>query len=314
MPSTNPLSARTRIQSSPNPGEMPGVGQARHLSSVGRAKTRTVELAAPLELRVHRELERRRDVVNRRDAELGEMLLRGARLAQTLVEGLGRDCAARTRTSAESETRPVARPSTHSSPGTGRAHESPARSSARPFASHALRSQRLSRIGVVPLTESMIERSGRIVRAARWCRRTPPVLFADQSSYAPQSPPVSHAPGLMRADRGLHARRERRRRADVEQVRADEQRAGLAEVRVIVDESRRDEPSAGVDDARARRCDARSTSALVPTASSRSPRTASACARGRARVAGPDARVAEDEVGVLREQGGGDERAENDAR
>jgi hypothetical protein len=55
----------------------------------------------------------------------------------------------------------------------------------------------LSRIGVEPLTESMIVRSGE----KRVCGRgaAAPVLFAGESSYAPQSPPVSHDPVPIRA-------------------------------------------------------------------------------------------------------------------
>ena len=63
------------------------------------------------------QLERRRDVVDGRDAELGEVLLRRARLAQALVERLRRDGGVARARAPLSATRPVARPFTHSRPG-----------------------------------------------------------------------------------------------------------------------------------------------------------------------------------------------------
>ena len=88
------------------------------------------------------------------------MLQRRAGFAKPLVERLRRDGAAHPRQRGSATRVRSACPFTHSSPATGCAQERFARSSATPFASHALRSQRLSSIGVVPLTESMIERSG----------------------------------------------------------------------------------------------------------------------------------------------------------
>ena len=167
MPSTNPLSARMRIQSSPKPGEMPAYVSSAPLVERRPREDAHRQLAAPLELRVHRQLRRRRDVVDRRDAELGEVLLRRARFAQTLVERLGRD---RARARARAPRRTRARSRAHSrtrAPRPAARTTSPARSSATPFASHALRSHRLSSTGVVAAHRVDDRPVGREARRAR---------------------------------------------------------------------------------------------------------------------------------------------------
>src|SRR5688572_19599648 len=68
-----------------------GVRQTAPLVERRTGKYTDGELAAALELREHRELERRRVVVNRRDAELRKVLLRRSRFPEALIERLGRD-------------------------------------------------------------------------------------------------------------------------------------------------------------------------------------------------------------------------------
>ena len=56
MPSTKPLSPPILIQSSPNPWRMPSARSSFHLSSVGRAKTRTVSSPRRLQLLIDGQL------------------------------------------------------------------------------------------------------------------------------------------------------------------------------------------------------------------------------------------------------------------
>src|SRR5262245_5714432 len=267
-PDTDPVVAEA--------GRDTGVGEPAPFVERGARENTHGELATPLEFRVDRQLKGRRDVMDRRHAELGEVLLRGPSLTQPLSKVLGAT-AARTRASAVSATRPVVRPFTHSSPGTWRVQERPARSSATPFAIYALRSQRFSNIGVVPLTESMMLRSGE----KRACRLVcvAPVLLPDQSSYAPQSPPVSQAPGLMRAAAAFT--REANGAAVLTSSRLAPMRRAPAWLKCVWSSMKpgvTNRPPASITRVRAPRC--ASASAFDPTAMRRSPRIATACALG----------------------------------
>ena len=98
-----------------------------------------------------------------------------------------------------------------------------------------------------------------------------------------------------------HAPDERRLVRHVQQVDAEDERARPLEVRVVVDESRRDEAAAGVDDPRVR--------AAVPRDDLLAARGHDAVAANRdgfrrrpRRVARPDAGVREEQVGRLRER------------
>src|SRR5688572_9297312 len=65
-----------------------GIRQATPLVERRAREDTDGELAATFELVVDRKLERRGDVVDRRDAELGEMLLRRPGFAEPLIESL----------------------------------------------------------------------------------------------------------------------------------------------------------------------------------------------------------------------------------
>src|SRR6187397_23801 len=100
-------------------------------------------------------------------------------------------------------------------------------------------------------------------------------------------------------DGSLHALRQRRRGTDIEQVRANEQRARLVEVRVVVDEAGRQETTARVDHTRSRRAVRVGLGVRADDNETLATNRDRLCARFE-RVAGPDAGVANDDVGFLR--------------
>ncbi len=235
--------------------------------------------------------------MNGGDAELGELPQGHARLTQALLEGPRRD---------------------------GRAHESQrgVGDAAGRAAAGALESRHGSRAGESRPLEGdavgepralvpAIEEHGRaaahrvddraIGRKAPAWRRRAAAAGAARRPVLVRAPVAAGQPGALAHARHrlLDACGEGRGRAHVEEVGADEQGARLVEVRVVVDETGCHESAAGVDHPCVRAAVARDLGVSADRCEPLAPHGERAGPRASG-VRGPDARVAEDDVGVLR--------------